>query len=207
MSVLSLPAFAAGYGIGDSAEIDVFGTAVYFSEDNVHVSEDKGDGSYSVKADGGVKVTVNSPEQKGLLLVVRIVDHTDKGAYEWFLEGADKYGTKPAVFDIYFIDSDGNRVEPAKKAKVDVALNEAYSRLKLYSVDKDGTFTELDLQVKGATITFEVSREGYYVFLEGKPDPSQPPQTGDVNILLFVSIALTSAIIMVLVTGRKKNQN
>ncbi len=205
MSVLTVPAFAATYGKDDTVEIDVFGKTQRASE-SVYSAEDSGDGNYTVKSGDGIKVSVNSPEQKGMSLIVRVVKSTDKEAYEWFLECTDGYGTDPTVFDIYFSNENGERIELDESAKIEIALNKAYTRLKLFVIDMEGNVTELDRKINGATISFDASRNGYYVFLEGRPDPSQPPATGDVGILLFVTLVLASACSIVAVAGKRKNR-
>ena len=201
-SVLSAPVFAA-YGKGDTVEIDVHGTMISSEKENVVSSSDKGNGSYTVK-NGGVKVTVKSPEQKDMTLVVRFVDETDTGAYEWFLLCADEYGTDPTVFDIYFLNEKGERIELDGDAEIELVLDKTYTRLKLLVIDREGNVTELDREINGMTISFDASREGYYVIIEGKPDPSTPPATGDVAILLFVTLAISSSIVMVIVAGKRK---
>lgn len=134
-----------------------------------------------------------------------------------------RYGTdKQEVFDIYFVDKDGNKVEVKEKKKVTVTLKKQVKKkdLKIFHKKHDGKFEEINpIEVNGNKVTFENDSFSLYYFIDTfakapeKPNvkveaakKAENPATGDNSSAAIALILMGSALCLYsLSIKRKKN--
>lgn len=203
----SVNVFAAEYDdVNNTANLTVTAKYNYYSNSNIYTANDSDNGSYLIDTQNGIKVSVESPKQEDLLLVVHIIKEQDKEAYQWFLDCTEVHGKKPIIFDIYFVDGDGNRIELNDDVEICVELSDTYSVLKVYALNQQGVLNELDRSIQNGSISFKSTTENYYVILEGKTDTVDSPQTGDnSNIALWMILLFASSSCIMLILHKRKS--
>ncbi len=159
-------------------------------------------------------------------LVVDPIVKGEKGfdAYEKAL--ADK-GSKFQIFDLYFVNEAGEKVQPNGKVSVSYKIPADFdaAKLALYRMNDDGTMTKIAGTSADGYYTVTQKHFSVYALVDTsavnpvepettepsvpdatKPAHPQTPQTGDsVNLFALVSVMLVSvAAIVVLVLGRKR---
>ena len=117
-------------------------------------------------------------------------------------------GKKFKLYEIYFEDANGNEVQPNGTVTVSYPIPVGYDaeNIVLYRINDDGSKT----LVKGASV------DGYYTVITKsfsnyalvENGNTNPPQTGDNNIVLWFMLALASAgMIAVLMFTRKRRSS
>lgn len=117
-------------------------------------------------------------DQGSLTLVVYPIPAGHDDAWDWFAQCMAPYGTNLYPLDIYFEDEAGNRVELDTAVTITLQTLRDYTDPILCHVASDGTVELLDSRVEGDTITFTITRGGYYVLAEkAASDDGKPTQT------------------------------
>ena len=115
-------------------------------------------------------------------------------------------GTDILPFDIYF-EKDGQRIPLNSKIQITITLPDGYQSPLVCYVTTDGKATVLPSNVKDGKISFETEHTSYYVLADKIKEPGDSPQTGDsTNLLLYVTIMVFSACILMYMTSRYQRQ-
>jgi len=132
------------------------------------------DGTAKVTLPDGTSVTVGgSALEDGLLLVVEPITESDApDAYTWISSALQDKGSGLTAYDIYFVDSNGNRCEAAGETTITITLSAAYENPSVYRVAADGTAAQMEITVENEVISFAMDGSGYYALLESPEDTS-----------------------------------
>ena len=106
---------------------------------------DKGSGE--VTLDDGTAVTVEGDSlPDGLLFVVEHILEEENGeTHDWIEKCMEGLGTNLRVYDIYFVDSNGQRYEVNGQITVTIGLNGGYRNPSVYYVSEQGFVKRLVL--------------------------------------------------------------
>ena len=125
-------------------------------------------GSGEVTLDDGTAVTVEGDSlPDGLLFVVEHIQEEENGEiHDWIVKCMEGHGTNLRVYDIYFVDSNGQRYEVDGQITVTISLNGAYKNPSVYYVSEQGSVTRMESSVSGGKISFAATHNSYYVLAE-----------------------------------------
>ncbi len=204
----TVTSFAQEYdSVNNSAEINVSAKYSYYTNDNIYTAEDN-NGLYSLELGNGLKVYVNSPNQKSAILVVHLINENDTEAYKWFIDNLDSESGKIFPFDIYFRDVSGNRIELDKSAEIKITFAETSKKYKAVTLSSNGKLDDLKFTLNNNNITFKAVPHNYYIVIENVIDSdigtTSPPTGDNSNIKLYVCLLIVSMLGIVLVSKRKK---
>lgn len=149
----------------EQKDVDVTAQYIQTAEGFNQAPVKNGEGSLTTEE--GVKVSVSgAPGNARYLVVCPILKNTDGG--RWLIKCLNGRGNFICAYDIYFLDEAGNRIN-AKGVTVTIDSPADTDNLEVYSVSTDGTAAVPDYSVKNSSITFTVSGNSYYVFVEKTP--------------------------------------
>ena len=135
-------------------------------------------GSGEVTLDDGTAVTVEGDSlPDGLLFVVEHIQEEENGEiHDWIVKCMEGHGTNLRVYDIYFVDSNGQRYEVDGQITVTISLNGAYKNPSVYYVSEQGSVTRMESSVSGGKISFAATHNSYYVLAE-QPEGGNETET------------------------------
>lgn len=182
MSALSIllftvPAFAAA---PEAEEIPVVVKSV---QETAWAEAPVVEGQASVQLEDGVQVTVSGQALDGLTLVVYPIPRSDELAWAWMESCMEKYGTNLYPLDLYFVDSQGDRVEVQSAITVTVTYTGDYQTPAVFYLSVNGSVTKMESQAEGTAITFTTDHNSYYVLAETEEghtpvEPGDPDEDG-----------------------------
>ena len=85
----------------------------------------------------------------GLTLVVYPIPRSDELAWAWMESCMEKYGTNLYPLDLYFVDSQGDRVEVQSTITVTVTYTGDYQAPAVFDLAKTGAVTEMESHAQG----------------------------------------------------------
>lgn len=149
----------------EQKDVDVTAQYIQTAEGFNQAPVKNGEGSLTTEE--GVKVSVSgAPGNARYLVVCPILKNTDGG--RWLIKCLNGRGNFICAYDIYFLDEAGNRIN-AKGTTVTIDSPADTDNFEVYSVSTDGTAAVPDYSVKNSSVTFTVSGNSYYVFVEKTP--------------------------------------
>lgn len=182
---ITLPCYAAEISEEDDAITgDVYARYVSVVEwDDVPVV----DGNAEATTDNGYTVFVTGIPDNAVVLRVVPIPSAETAAWSWF---ADCIGGGAAIlniFDIYFEDADGNRINADG---VNISISSVDGETIVFSVSTSGNAVEVDSTITNGSIAFTANGSHYYVLAkktETDPTPGNnvtidDPEGGDVEI-------------------------
>lgn len=123
--------------------------------------------------DGTIITAGGSALEDGLLFVIEPVTEADAAdVYAWISSCLQGKGSDLNVYDIYFVDSTGNRCDAAGETTITISLSSDYENPSVYRVATDGTDTQMGTSVENGMISFVMGENGYYALLESPEDTS-----------------------------------
>ena len=122
--------------------------------------------------DGSVAAAEGESLPDGLLLVVERIDETDPETYAWIAQRMEGLGSSLQAYDIYFVDSSGQRYEAEGEVRIVLSLDGAYEEPAAYAVPREGEPVRLESSVENGRITFTAA-DGYYVLAEQAETPEE----------------------------------
>ena len=122
--------------------------------------------------DGSVAAAEGESLPDGLLLVVERIDETDPETYAWIAQRMEGLGSSLRAYDIYFVDSSGQRYEAEGEVRIVLSLDGAYEESAAYAVPEEGESVRLESSVENGRITF-TAEDGYYVLTEQAETPEE----------------------------------
>lgn len=137
-------------------------------------------GSGEVTLDDGTAVTVEGDSlPDGLLFVVEHILEEENGeTHDWIEKCMEGLGTNLHVYDIYFVDSNGQRyeVDGQINISISISLDSAYRNPSVYYVSGQGSVTRMESSVSGGKISFATTHNSYYVLAE-QPEGGNETET------------------------------
>lgn len=193
----SINCYAAEYK--ETRTGDVYGKYNFYSNEGIYTAISS-DGSYEVTTDNEVHIKV-SYSRTELTLVVHQISKNEKACYDWFESCISQDVVSFIPYDIFFLDSSGNRVELA--SDIEITISKSHSNESVLSLSYDGTATPLTYSVDGDTLVFKTTNNGgYYLLCENKNE-AQSPQTGDTsNIHLWIVLLIVSMVMLIIITRK-----
>ena len=175
--LFTMPAFAAA---PEPEEIPVVAQSV---QETAWAEAPVVEGQASVQLEDGVQVTVSGQALDGLTLVVYPIPRSDELAWAWMESCMEKYGTNLYPLDLYFVDSQGSRVEVQSAITVTVTYTGDYQVPAVFDLAETGAVTEMESQAEGTAITFTTDHNSYYVLAETEEghtpvEPDDPDEDG-----------------------------
>ena len=175
--LFTMPAFAAA---PEAEEIPVVVKSV---QETAWAEAPVVEGQASVQLEDGVQVTVSGQALDGLTLVVYPIPRSDELAWAWMESCMEKYGTNLYPLDLYFVDSQGSRVEVQSPITVTVTYTGDYQAPAVFDLAETGAVTEMESQAEGTAITFTTDHNSYYVLAETEEghtpvEPDDPDEDG-----------------------------
>ena len=133
-------------------------------------------GQACVSLEDGVQVTVSGEALDGLTLVVYQIPRSDEQAWAWMESCMEQYGTNLYPLDLFFMDSQGDRVEVQSAITVTVTYTGDYQAPAVFYLAETGAVTEMESQAQGTAVTFTTNHNSYYVLAEtdGINTPVEP---------------------------------
>ena len=175
--LFTMPAFAAA---PEAEEIPVVVKSV---QETAWAEGPVMEGQASVQLEDGVQVAVSGQALDGLTLVVYPIPRSDEQAWAWMESCMEKYGTNLYPLDLYFVDSQGNRVEVQSAITVTVTYTGDYQAPAVFYLAENGSVTKMESQAQGKAITFTTDHNSYYVLAETEGintpvEPDKPDEDG-----------------------------
>lgn len=158
----ALSCHAASGGADGGADIPVY--ARYIREYAGVYDIPVGRGHPPVETDDEVRITAEGEE--GIWLIVYPIPHTDEDARTWLLRCLKDYGTKIYPMEIFFVDENGNRVEPKGEVTITIVPPEGFGEAVVCQVAAEGEVSRKDSRKNGEEISFSYSGSGYYVLTQ-----------------------------------------
>lgn len=163
----------------------------------------------------GISVSVRNVPEGAARLLVRPIPTSEKEARAWFIECLKDDGVPLAVYDIYFLNAEGSRIN-TDGSVITIDYPSYEGTLIVCSVSTDGTTKILASTIENGTVKFTTDGSNYYVLAEqessgttdpGKTDTStttppddgsmNPPSTGDnSNIGIWISTGTVSLVVL-----------
>lgn len=195
--------------VGQSVTISVKAVFKENTDPNIYKNNVSG-GSSSVTTKNGITVTITGGAEAfepGVRLVVREITAEEKDVRDWFSGVLNETGTDILPFDIYF-EKDGQRIPLNSKLQITITLPDGYAAPLVCHVTTDGKATVLPSNVKDGKIRFEIEHTSYYAIADKIRNSGDSPQTGDnTNLLLYISLMVFSAGILLFMLGRCRNKS
>lgn len=137
-------------------------------------------GQASVKVDDEITVTVENAPEGAARLVVSPIPTEEEDAWNWIKGCMDGTGRAVHIFDIYFEDADGNRID-ADGADVTIRCTHCESTPMVCSLATNGTVQVLSHNDVSGAVTFRTNGSSYYVMAEklATPGGSEKPAGTD----------------------------
>lgn len=151
-------------GNGDTVTIDVYAKCISTAQ---YPSVPVSDGTAEIITANGYEVYVSEAPDNAIALKIVPIPSTEKDAWSWFAKCVGDNKTLLEVFDIYFEDADGNRIN-ADGAKI--RISKIPSSTAVISVTTSGKSTELSGESSGDDISFLTDGSHYYVLLRSVED-------------------------------------
>ncbi len=201
----------SGQPASDSGEQD--GKTVLTTKIAGH-PDDVENGKGEVELPDGIILTVKGDSlPDGLLFVVEQIGTEDTSVYDWIAECMEGLGSNLRVYDIYFVDSDGQRYEVTGTITITISLNGAYKSPVIYYVSQGNDASKMDSSVKNDRISFATTHNSYYVLAEQETDSDNPESTGvktgdNTNLMLWLlsGVGAIAALMALVYVGKRKQQ-
>lgn len=134
-------------------------------------------GNAAVTTNNGYTVSVTDIPGDALILRVVPIPSSEMVAWEWFADCIGGDATILSIFDIYFEDVDGNRINANG---VNISISSVDSKTIVFSVTTSGNVIELDSTTISCNISFIANGSHYYVLT--KKNKAEPAHGNEVTI-------------------------
>ena len=136
------------------------------------------DGKAEIIMDDGVTISVTGIDDNAFILKVIPITSDNVEAWNWFYECINNEGVILSIYDIYFEDTEGNRINADN---VSVTLTDIRTAPLVFSVTTSGIVTKLDSHFINDSVTFMANGSHYYMLVE-KSEKDSVPQNEIVGI-------------------------
>lgn len=145
------------------------------------------DGSAAATTDNGYTISVTGIPENTVVLRVVPIPSVETVAWSWFADCIGGDAIILSIFDIYFEDADGNRINADG---VNISISRVDGETTVFAVATSGNTVELDGATTSGSIAFTANGSHYYVLTEKAetgPTPGndvtiEAPEGGDVEI-------------------------
>ena len=185
MFSIALPCYAAEISEEDDTVTgDVYARYVSAVEwDDIPVV----DGNAEATTANGYTVSVSGIPDNAVVLRVVPIPSAETAAWNWFADCIGSGATILSIFDIYFEDADGKRINADG---VNISISSVDGETIVFSVSTSGNAVEVDSAITNGCIAFTAIGSHYYVLAkktETDPTPGndvtiKDPEGGDVEV-------------------------
>lgn len=193
----SINCYAAEYK--ETRTGDVYGKYNYYSNKGIYTAT-VSDGSYEVITDNGVQIKVSCSSTE-LTLVVHQISKSEEECYNWFESCVSQDVISFIPYDIFFLDSSGEKVELSPNMEITISKTKANESILLLSYD--GTATPLTYTVNGDRFVLKATNSGGYFLLCENMSEAQVPKTGDTSHIHLWTFLVVVSVVMSVITTRK----
>lgn len=183
---IALPCYAIEVSgeVGDSVTGNVYAKYVSVVErDEIPVV----DGNEETTTDDGYTISITGAPDNAVVLRVVPIPSAETAAWRWFAECIGSEKTILSIFDIYFEDANGKRINADG---VKISISSVSGEITVFSVTTIGNAVELSCTTANSSITFTANGSHYYVLAKNEntdltPDNNvtiEDPEGGDVEI-------------------------
>lgn len=182
---ITVPCYAAEISEGDDTVTgDVYARYVSAVEwDDVPVV----DGNAETTTANGYTVSISDIPDNAVVLRVVPIPSAETAAWIWFADCIGGGATILSIFDIYFEDADGKRINADG---VNISISSVDGETIVFAVSTSGNAVEVDSVITNGSIAFTANGSHYYVLAkktETDPTPGndvtiKDPEGGDVEI-------------------------
>lgn len=145
------------------------------------------DGNAEATTDNGYTVSVSGIPDNAVVLRVVPIPSAETAAWNWFADCIGSGATILSIFDIYFEDADGKRINADG---VNISISSVDGETIVFSVSTSGNADEVDSVITNGSIAFTANGSHYYVLAKKTETDSTPgndvtiedPEGGDVEI-------------------------
>lgn len=145
------------------------------------------DGNAETTTDNGYTVTITGIPDNAVVLRVVPIPSAETTAWSWFADCVGGGSTILSIFDIYFEDTDGNRINADG---VNISISSVDGDTIVFAVSTSGNAVEVDSAITNDSIAFTANGSHYYVLAkktETDPTPGnnvtiEDPEGGSVEI-------------------------
>lgn len=123
----------------------------------------------------GTHFTAEGIPENAVQWVIYSVPASEQEAWAWIMNCFKNMGTPIHVYDIYFLDADGNRIN-ADGVAVTLVCPDCSGSYIIYALSTDGTLVRLENKTRSVSVRFVTNGSNYYVLAE------EPSETDKVTV-------------------------
>ena len=207
--MLLLPQSMTAFAFEEERQADVYARAVR-TTDGVYPAQIDDD-TATVTTDEDIIITVTDAPESAVKLMVVPIPKDETQAWAWITDCLEDVGTPVHLFDIYFEDQDGNRIN-ANGAVVTIDCPHCSGTPKICSLTTGGTVRVLNDSARGSEVAFRTDGSTYYIIADKTPSQhpgdTDIPQTGDHSgIGLWSGLLLGSTLALWLLIFKRRRQD
>lgn len=179
---VALPCYAAEYG--EIVTTDVYAKYIRATNQNAVPVENM---SASITTENGYFINITGVPANAVYLKIVPIPASEQEAWNWFKACLGDEKKPLIIFNIYFEDADGNRINASG---VKISISSVGDETTVFSVTTSGTTVELNCNIADSSISFTANGSHYYALTQkitSAPVPDnhvtiEDPEGGDVEI-------------------------
>lgn len=167
---ISLPCYANEVSgeEGESVTGDVYAKYVSTVErDEIPVVDSNAEST----TDDGYTISITGAPDNAVVLRVVPIPSAETAAWRWFAECIGSENTILSIFDIYFEDANGKRINADG---VKISISSVSDEITVFSVTTSGNAAELNCTTANSSITFTANGSHYYVLAKNENTDHAP---------------------------------
>ncbi len=183
----------------------VYGKYNYFSNEGIYTTNADND-EYSITTKEGLQISVESNDLD-LILVVHQISLENKDFYDWFYNQIDNSEKNITPYDIYFLNTDGERIELSSEDIIKIQASNSTQHISKLSYE--GKVYDVSHFNIDGYLSFKADNANGYYFVSERQE-IHSPATGDYNhIEIWCSLMFlcTLNIIIMIVWNKLKKKN
>ena len=157
----------SSYAANMEDDFNVYAKAEVTIKDVVVAKKDVSTGEYIAKMPDGVIVKAK-PKSKipdTIQLMVMPIKKNINKEWEWLQSITKTLGVNKSAYDIFFVNSKGERVNTSNGCEISVISTERRQDVHVFYIDSDGEKSELRSRIENYAVKFNMVKNGFYTLL------------------------------------------